>query len=261
MLTEDIALYQELLDLCGDITQYTENTQTFHSQMSWTPLNEKCNHTILPLSEVVPRQSLFPKIPELEQECKECWKFYLSPRNKSIRVLDIQLGRKFEFKLIEFLKRKGIDCRKGDEEDKRFPDNVVYTDGKKSAYLEIKYQSAPWLWAYREEGSNRECYEGSPALDIKKLKQQYELIKSGAITIPSYYVYWLDFPCIKGVFFISIEDMYKFFEEEAILFDRKEREGDFKTINGVKKKVSATIKIHPSLFRMKSFSQLLEVLI
>jgi len=65
---------------------------------------------------------------------------------------------------------------------------------------------------------------------------------------------------MKGIFFIDIKDMYKFYKETAKVFDRKEREGDFKIINGIKKKVSATNKIHPSLFNMKSFKELFDKL-
>lgn len=258
---DDILLYKELLSVCGDIVAFTQNSKTFHSQFRFAPLNEQCYDKIYgTLKKVIPRMNLFPIIPDLEVECKECWKFYLSPRNRSIRGLDIQLGKKFEHKLIEFLNKKHIDCRKGDIADKKFPDNVVYKDGSIKAYLEIKYQSAPWIYAYKDGGSNRECYEGSPALDVKKLKQQIELIESGVIKAPVFYVYWLDFPCIKGVFYVSAMAMNNYFKNDAFLFNRKEREGDFITKNGKKVKVAATLKIHPSLFMMGSFNDLINTL-
>jgi hypothetical protein len=258
---ESIKLYMELLELCGDIVNFVEKTKTYPSQLGFNSLNEECYGLIYEsLKNVVPRKELLDKSQKLKEECPNCWKFYLAPRNRSIRILDIKLGQKFEHKLIEFFKLKEIDCRKGDEKNKIYPDNVVYKNGEKKAYLEIKYQSAPWIFAFREEGTSRECYEGSPALDIKKLEQQYKLRESGEVNVPIYYVYWLDFPCIKGIFFISVEDMYQYYKEDAKLFDRKEREGDFKTINGKKIKVSATSKIHPSLFKMGSFNKLMESL-
>lgn len=254
-------LFKELLATCNDIIEYTERSKTFPGQFEFSDLNERCYEKIYEgLDQVKPRKKLFPIIDGLEPECGKCWKFYLSPRNKSIKIFDIHLGKKFEKKLLEFLRSKNIDCRKGDEKDKRFPDNMVYKDGEIVAYLEIKYQSAPWIFAYRENSTNRECYEGSPALDIKKLKQQQELIDEGKIKVPVYYVYWLDFPCIKGVFFISIADVFEYYSTEAKVFDREKREGDFKVIKGQKKKISATQKIHISLFKMQPFEKLFEVL-
>jgi len=124
---ESIKLYKELLSLCGDITKYTEKAKTFNSQLGFNQLNEIC-YKIIYLSdkEVIPRTDFFEPIPLLKTECAKCWKFYLSPRNKSVRILDIQLGKKFQNKLIEFFNRKGIDCRKGDELNKVYPDNVVF---------------------------------------------------------------------------------------------------------------------------------------
>lgn len=256
---EDVVLYKELLGLCGDISKYTEKTKTFPTQLSFNTLNEACfDNMYCSLKQVLTRQDLFPIIPELKEECGKCWKFYLSPRNNSIKILDIQLGKMFQNKLIEFFNKKGIDCRPGDGKKKIYPDNAVYVKDKIKAYLEIKYQSAPWIFAFKEHG--RECYEGSPALDIKKLEQQFELFKSGEITAPIYYVYWLDFPCIKGIFFISIEDMHNFFINDAKVFNRKIREGDIENKKDGKIKIAAVNKIHPSLLSMKSFKELIGVL-
>jgi len=256
-----LELFHELLTLCDDIIDFTEKSKTFPGQFEFNKLNEKCYSKIYKgMKEVIPRKDLFTSIEDLDKQCSACWKFYLAPRNKSVKIFDLHLGKKFEKKILEFLKSKGVDCRTGDKENKMFPDNVVYQGDEKKAYLEIKYQSAPWIFAFREKDTNRECYEGSTALDIKKLKQQQELVDEGKITVPVYYVYWLDFPCVKGIFFISLEDMHNFYKNEAKIFDRKEREGDFKVVNGQKKKISATAKIHPSLFNMKSFEELLEVL-
>ena len=257
MSNEDINLYKELLSICGDISKYTEKAKTFPTQLSFNELNKNCFIEIYKsLKKIIPRKDLFPKIKGLKEECSLCWKFYLSPRNKSIRILDIHLGKKFQQKLIEFLKLKGFDCREGDDKKKIYPDNVIYGKNGIRAYLEIKYQSAPWIFAFKEKG--RECYEGSPALDIKKLEQQFKLKENGEIKAPIYYVYWLDFPCIKGVFYVTLEDMYSFYKKEATIFNRKSREGDFKIKNGQRKKISATSKIHPSIYIFKPFSELIK---
>lgn len=256
-----IELYEELMKISTDIDEFTKKAKTYPTQFSLNKLNKECyNKIYLEQSKAKPRQDLFSSIPLLKEECASCWKFYLSSRNKSIRILDLQLGKKFELKLIKFLKSKGINCQKGDDKNKMYPDNLVIKNEKPLAYLEVKYQSAPWIFAFKEENTKRECYEASPALDIKKLKQQIDLVDSGEINVPIYYVYWLDFPCIKGIFYISLNDMKKYFQNDAKQFDRKEREGDFIESKGVKKKVSATSKIHPSLFMMESFKKLLEVL-
>ena len=261
MNQQDHTLYLELLAICGDILEFMKNAKTFPSQLRFEVLNENCYDLMyLDLKQVIPKQQLYPKVPALEATCKQCWKFFLTPRNGSDKILDLQLGKKFEHKLIEFLGLKHIDCRKGDNQNKMYPDNVVFKNEKIVAYLEVKYQAAPWLWAYREEGTQRECYEGSPALDEKKLKQQYELIETGEITVPVYYVYWLDFPCLKGVFFVSAEDIHTYYTTEAKLFDRKERSGDFKTTGGQTRKVGATSKIHPSTMMMRPFSELMKEL-
>ena len=261
-MTQDIELFRELLENNSSIKEFTKKSPTYPTQFEFNELNEECYDYIYgELKDVVPRQDLFAPIPKLAEECKRCWSFYLAPRNRSVRILDIKLGQKFQESLREFLIGKGIDCRRGDNQDKRYPDLVVYENGNIKAYLEVKYQSAPWLFAFKEEGSNKECYESSPALDTKKLTQQFELVESGEISVPVYYVYWLDFPCIKGVFFMDVYDMKNFFASEAVVFDRKERDGDFvKGRDGKKRKVSATKKIHPSIFQMKTFSELLKVL-
>ena len=109
--------------------------------------------------------------------------------------------------------------------------------------------------AFKEEGTKRECYEGSPALDITKLEQQYELVQNGSIKCPIYYVYWLDIPCVKGIFYIEIEDVYKFYKENATIFERKVREGDY--TGNTNKLTDKLKKIHISIYQMGEFSDLI----
>lgn len=266
MVNKSIELFEELLSHCKEIDDFVRNLKTFSgifsNQFDFSELNTGCYvNMYLKTKNVIPRQQFFSKINNLEPTCKECWKFYLIPRNKSIKGLDVQLGKKFESKLLEFLNLKGILCKKGDVKNKIFPDNVVINKGGKiKAYLEIKYQSAPWVWAFKEEGTNRECYEGSPALDIKKLEQQWELIKNKEITTPIYYVFWLDFPCIKGVFFISIHDVINFYQTEAKIFERKTREGDYVERKSGKLNKGQINKIHISIHQMQPFDNLIKIL-
>lgn len=257
-MTKDLELYKQLISHLDGVKAFTTNYNTYKSQFQLNDLNEKCySYIYTKLREVVPRISLFKDIPELNDECKSCWRFYLAPRNNSVRILDVKLGEKFQQVLRDFLVSIGIDCRSSDLKRKIYPDNAVYKEGKITAYLEVKYQSAPWILAYKHTGGNRECYEGSPALDIKKLTQQLELVQSEEITEQIYYVYWLDFPCIKGVYYMSIQDMAKYYLEGAEIFERKERSGDFSFKGGKVVKKAATSKIHPSVFMMKPFSSLI----
>jgi len=263
----DIELFKELLSKNSDIIKFASNLKTFSGQFSsqfkFSDLNKNCYNIIYLKKDkkIIPRQEFFKSIENLESTCKECWKFYLNPRNRSIKGLDVQLGKKFELMLLDFLESKGIPCKKADVTNKTFPDNLVLDrDGNIIAYLEIKYQSAPWIWAYKEEGTKRECYEGSPALDIKKLEQQWNLVENGEINHPFYYVYWLDLPCIKGIFFISIQDVYTFYKEEAKVFERKIREGDFVDTKDGKKFKGQLKKIHISIYKMKPFGELIEML-
>lgn len=263
-MDKSLSLYSELSGECGDILEFVKNINiflgNFSKQFEFHKLNNDCYlemYLTQTTDKVLARQKYFEKINNLEKTCKECWKFYLSPRNKSIKGLDVQLGKKFELKLLQFLNKKGIICKKADESKKIYPDNVILNkNGEIIAFLEVKYQSSPWLFAYKEN-MNKECYESSPALDIKKLEQQYELIKDKKITKPIYYVYWLDMPCIKGIFYISIDKAYSIYKNNKP-FQRKLREGDFDKSKNVTEK--SLQKIHISIYSMKSFKELLESL-
>lgn len=247
-------LYKELLDFSAKgLREFTKNLLKFPGQLDFSDLNVACNREMLQKKEVIPRPQYVQYIPELGPTCQKCWRFYLQERHDMKLIYDVQLGKQFQEAIRKFLTRKGLRCVEGDVKDKTYPDNVVVDlDGNPQVYLEIKYQSAPWILAFKMEGC-RECYEGSPALDIKKLKQQYALHEKDGVRI--FYVYWLDFPCVKGVFYIPIDEMWSFYQG-AEVFHRKVRKGDFK--GG---KVRAALrKIHPSVKMMKRFDELLGVL-
>jgi hypothetical protein len=264
MTVDSVTLYSKLLESCGDIKDYTKNVDTFTSEFSsqfeFQQLNNDCfkEMYIKKQSKPIKRQDFFPKIKNLESTCKSCWGFYLDKRNESIKGLDIQFGKKFQIKILEFLNQLGFKCKKADDK-KIYPDNVVLDpNGKIVAYLEIKYQSAPWLMAFRDKAGTKECYESSPALDIKKLEQQWQLVKTGEIKQPIYYVYWLDFPCVKGIYFVSINEIYKEYESKSDVFERKAREGDVSNNGEVVK--SGLRKVHISIYKMHQFSELIDIL-
>lgn len=262
---DSIKLYEKLLASCDDIKKFIENAETFSSgfssQLDFTTLNSQCFSEMYLNGKNPPikRQLYFPKIKNLETTCKACWRFYLSQRNNSIKGLDIQLGKRFQSKILSFLNEIGINCQRGDDRKKVFPDNVVL-DAKDNviAYLEIKYQSAPWLMAFKDKVGGKECYESSPALDVKKLSQQWKLIEDGIIKQPIYYVYWFDIPCVKGIFFIDIMDVYKEYMNNPDIFERKARLGDYSKSDELVK--AGLSKIHISIYRMRQFSELIDIL-
>ena len=109
MFSESIELYIGLLKYSHDIIDYTKNVKTFvskfSSQFTFLETNDECFNKMYlkDNKDVIPRKDYFPLINNLEPTCKDCWRYYLSPRNKSIKGLDIQLGKKFQIKIIEYL--------------------------------------------------------------------------------------------------------------------------------------------------------------
>ena len=265
MTTQSETLYLELLKHIGEIKEFTKNVQTHPTQFSFTNINHTCYEEMYlkKQTEIISKNEFYNPITDLKAECSRCWAFYLRQRNNSIRILDIQLGKKFQGVLTKYLNTKlsnGSMCVDADTENKKYPDLKIVKNGKNLAYLELKYQSAPFVFAFKQEGKKRECYEGSAALDLKKLKQQWELRESGQLKEPIYYVFWLDFPCVKGVFFMTLEEMWEYYNADAAVFKRKERTGDFTTTATGKKLTAEINKIHPSIYQMHSFEELAGIL-
>ena len=72
---------------------------------------------------------------------------------------------------------------------------------------------------------NRYCYEGSVTLDYKKIISQLDIIESD-LERPVFYLHWIDFPCLKGVFFETSEQVKDYILTHGEEFVREEREGD-----------------------------------
>ena len=241
-----------------EIKEYTKNLPTHERQFTFDKFNEECYikmYIKLRKSKtIIPRRVLFNDIPKLKHVCGSCWNFYLNQRTKSKKSLDIKYGKKFEIKLAEFLNKIGINCKL--EKKKKYPDIVIQKENKKIAYIEAKYLSAPFVKAY-EKVPGRECYEGSTTLDVKKINAQRKLLESGEINVPVFYVYWLDYPCIKGVFYMPAEKVYAYADVVGVEWSRKEREGDYILVGDKKIKVGARKKIYLPLLEMGSFSELI----
>jgi hypothetical protein len=176
----------------------------------------------------------------------------LNQRNQSVKGLDVQLGKKFEIVFEKFLKSKGLEVERGDLQNRRYPDYVISKNGKKIAYYELKYHQAPFVFTYKLR-PGRECYEGSITLDHKKVETQLDLINK-EIDVPVFYVHWVDFPCIKGIFCQSAKDVQEIIKQ-GIEYNRGVREGDF----SYGKKVGHTEKFYPSILEMMNFSEFLKI--
>jgi len=261
-MNKNIELYKELLTLAEPIrSDYLKNVPTFENQLKFDTINETCYEEMyekIPNKDsVIPTNLLYKKIAGLEEMCKSARKFFLSPRNKSIKGLDVQLGLQFENSFIEFLKSKKILAMRADSKNKKLPDIMVLDKTRNiKAYIELKYHNAPFVLAYKL--LNREAYEGSITLDTDKLKKQLIEIESN-LDRPVYFVHWVDFPDLKGIFFNTNEQLKDYLAKDPIHFIRGEREGDFKPTNyQISKKIGYTEKFYPPLHEMGDFSELLE---
>jgi len=204
------------------------------------------------LEKVVPRQEFFDKMPGLEEVCRDCWKFYLHPRTKSLKSLDIKLGKQFENAFIEFFDSLGIKCSSDKPRDP-YPDLCVKnSSGKTVAYFEVKYLTAPFVKVFQKV-RDRECYEGSTTLDVEgKIAAQREVVEK-EIDVPVYYAYWLDYPCIKGVFYMTAKKVYEYIDAVGIEWTRRKREGNFVEGKGKKVLVGAVHKVYLPLLKMGDF--------
>lgn len=257
-MEDSIQLYRELLDMSDDIRKYTENLETHELFLSFDDLNEEMFQEVVDLDEPVSKEEIFDRVDGLKSRYHNSLSFYLNSRNNSEKSLDIQLGKKYEEKFMEFLEEKGFNCERGDSEKKKYPDILVKDDeGEKVAYIEFKNLHAPFM-KVNDFVEGREWYEGSTTLDYEKAKNQLEIIDD-EIDVPVYYTYWIDFPAVKGIFSMEAEDVAELIEEGAA-YDREDREGDYTLVQGDKRKQGYTKKIYLPLLQMKTFKQLLEEL-
>jgi hypothetical protein len=263
---KSIALYRELLEFSRDkLMSFLKNFPLHKDQLTFTAFHEECYFKIYVKlgqnGKVISRKELLKMIPNLEAVCKDCWNFFITPRSNSVKKLDIKFGKKFEEVFMDFLRVRGFKCKRGDEIKKNYPDIAILSATDKPAcYLELKYIAAPFLTVYTKV-KGRECYEGSLTLDVdEKLKAQRKFVEE-EIKVPVFYVYWADFPCIKGIFFIEAKKLYEYVDSVGLEYTRKPRSGNF--IHGEKGepiRVGHIDKVYPPLFSMESFEKLIEKL-
>lgn len=253
-------LYEELLASCKErFDEFFANVPIFENQFTWSEFNSKCydamyvNNTYENIAEV---KNIKELIPELKDICKKCGEFYIPERNKSIPKYDVILGKQHEEALMEFLTTKlGAKTERADLQNRSLPDcKILKPDGSVAAYFEVKFHGAPFVRALYLTG--RYCYEGSATLDYKKIKKQLELIDNNELDAPVFYVHWIDYPCLKGVFYETSDQVKAFLESGDEEFSRNIREGD----NQKAKKSVYLKKKYSPLLNMGDFDSLLNEL-
>ncbi len=222
-------LYEELLEFSKEhLKEYFKNVSTFENQFEWSDFNCDCYNAMYlnnSYTEYKSVKDLKSEITELAPMCKKCADYFMTKRNDSKVKYDVQMGQQFENLLIRFLKEKcHINAMHGDTSNKKYPDCMILGPDKGIlAYFEVKYHAAPFVMANRK--INRFCYEGSTTLDYKKVIKQLEIIESD-IERPVFYLHWIDYPCLKGVFFETSEQVKDYIYNPDVVFERKHREGD-----------------------------------
>ncbi|MCK4729899.1 MAG: hypothetical protein KAT28_01130 [Candidatus Aenigmarchaeota archaeon] len=244
----NIELYKELLGFCEEIRE--KQKFKFDSNLNFSNFNEKCYIEMYLKNKVSTRPLVFKKgsLPELKDVCSKCAMFHTSKRNEMIKGFDIQFGHWFEKAFRDFLLNKGI---KTEKKGFPFPDIEVIKNGVPVAYFELKYIRSPFVYANNQLKMERWCYECSLTLDVgDKLSKQRTKIEDNIISknIPVFYVWWYDAPCVKGIFYMTAEKIFTYWDKIGTSHNRKEREGDLE----VKQEKG---KIYPPLLEMKGLKE------
>lgn len=102
--------YEELLEFGGErIFDFLKNARLHESQFKYSEFNEVCYKKMYienNQDSIKTVKELKEEIPELKDTCKGCGSYFMNPRNKSIKGLDVQFGRLLEDVIIDFLKTK-----------------------------------------------------------------------------------------------------------------------------------------------------------
>ncbi|MGG0655545.1 hypothetical protein [Rummeliibacillus pycnus] len=255
-----MSLYEELLrESKPRIDDFFKNVTLFENQFTFDDFNKECvkkmYDEVSPEDEIKTVKQLKSEISELALMCKKCGPYFVKPRNKSIKALDVQLGRLLEDLLIDFFGKKlKLKAVHADNQNKSYPDCMILnTDKGILAYFEVKYHGAPFINA--SNVIKRWCYEGSATLDYKKITKQLELIESD-LDRPTFYLHWIDYPCFKGIYFETSEQVKNYIYDNGVEFERAEREGDYI----IRKKVGYTEKIYSPLHTMGTFEEFVEII-
>lgn len=259
-----MTLYEEFLQYSKPkLDDYFKNSTLFENQFCFDEFNEKCMIEMYSTNNqdsIKIVKDLKNSIDELKPMCKSCGNYYMNPRNSSQKKLDVNLGRFLEDLLIDFFNNKlKIKTMHADNSNKKYPDCMVLgSDRGILAYFEVKYHNAPFLMAINKIG--RYCYEASATLDLDKIATQLQLIESD-LDRPVFYLHWIDYPCLKGIFFETSEQVKENIRQLLSSYEREEREGDFINTKNGKKKVGYTKKIYSNLLEMGTFEEFINIIL
>lgn len=252
-------MYEKLiLKYKNEIDDFFKNVPTFDNQFRYENINKSCLEKMYKENNIESPKTvkeLKEEIPELKEMCKKCGNYFMNPRNNSHIKYDLIMGQFFENIIIDFLKSElKINAEHGDKSNKQYPDCMILgKDRGIVAYFEVKYHGAPFISAINK--INRYCYEGSATLDEKKIIKQLEIIESD-IERPVFYLHWINYPCLKGIFFETSEQVKDYLVNNKTSFVRNEREGDLeKTPQTVYKE-----KIYSPLLFMGDFDEFIGLL-
>jgi len=253
-------VYEELLESGKvKINEYLENTPTNETQFKYSAFNEECINEMYWKNDpscVKPIEEIKNNVQALKKTCSECRNYHLGQRTNSVKMDDIKVGVLLEDVVIKFLNDKyKLNAVHGDDINKRYPDCSILDDnGKVLAYFEVKYHAAPFVMAYKNIG--RHCYD-SASLDLDKVTKQLRLmaVQSDA---PVLYLHWIDYPCIKGIFFETSDQVKDELVEQGVAFERKSRSGDFSTSGFEQRQVGYTKKFYSQLLGMGTFEELIK---
>lgn len=258
----DIKLYKELISFCEHHKEEIESK--FQRAHQFDSINEECykkmfweqRYTSAPLAPKILKESILG----LTELYREKSAYYMNPRNKYRKGLDIQLGQWYEKALKMFFESKGIDVvKKGFP----YPDYEVSVNGKVVAYYELKFIEAPFVSASSKIKDTypyttpRYDYEASLTLDTgNKLIRQREKIESELLPngVNVHYIWWFDCFHIKGVFTMPAAEVFDYYDHlNGDVHTRKEREGD-------KEAHQETGKIYPPLLNMGTLSEYIKLI-
>lgn len=252
-------LYEELLASSKErFDTFFKNVPIFENQFTFNEYNACLYKKMFEensYEQFKTVKELKEEVPELKNLCKKCGQFFIPARNKSIPKYDVILGKQHEESLMEFLEAKlGVKACRADLENRSLPDcKILKKDGSVAAYVEVKFHGAPFVSALSCTG--RYCYEGSATLDYKKIEKQIALIKKG-LDAPVFYVHWLEYPCLKGVFFETSEQVEQYIKGQHEIFEREKREGD----DQKSKQAVYLKKMYSPLLKMGSFEDFVALL-
>ena len=146
---------------------------------------------------------------------------------------------------MEFLGKKlNTRIERGDLQNSRYPDCAVCnSEARIVAYFEVKFHGAPFELPLNQ--TKRFCYEGSATLDYKKIEKQLEIIRK-EISVPVYYLHWIEYPCLKGVFYETANQVSDYISSRKVEFERERRTGD-------------DLKAKENVYTKKMYSPLLDM--